>query len=176
MSDRFLTKDRLFINTRELVEELYSSKNYDEFDTNIIDSKIEFDPQKTYTIAESNFFDFNQHLYEDINHMNSINCGIYCERTLLTYRIFIWGSKGEGYEIFKHVLRREEIEALNNEESLKHYIQNNLEKLEEGILQTYKLDTQKSFEEFGKNIESRQLPLASILSKMEIENNISDFN
>ncbi len=47
--------------------------------------------------------------------------------------------------------------------------------LEEGIVKTYSDDVKVAFEQFGKGIESRQLPLASILQFMTVENNINDF-
>ncbi len=172
---QFITRENLFINTRELAKVLCESNGYEEFDKNIVENKIEFDPQKTYAIAESNFFDFNQDAYEDINHMNSISSGLYCERCLVTYRIFIWSSRGEGYEIFKHVLRKEEIQLIQSEEFLKEYILVHLEELEKVIVDTYKMDTKQSFEEFGKAIESKQLPLKNILQYISVDNNIKDF-
>ncbi|HSQ90002.1 hypothetical protein [Romboutsia sp.] len=107
--------------------------------------------------------------------MNSISAGIYCEMSLITYRIFIWGSKGEGFEIFKHVLRGEEINNLKREESVKEYIYTHLNELEQGILKTYGKETKESFEQFGMAIESRALPLQSILQNLSIENNMKDF-
>ncbi len=175
MTSKFLTKEQLFINTKELAKVLFESEGYESFDRNILENNIDFDPQKTYAIAESNFFDFNQHLYEDINHMNSISAGIYCERSLITYRVFIWGSKGEGYEIFKHVLCGEEIESIKNEDDLKNYIALHLDELEQGIIKTYNKNTKESFEDFGKAIETRQLPLQGILQFISIINNIADF-
>ncbi len=175
MTDKLLTKEKLFINTRELAPILYKSNGYADLDQNIVENNIEFDPEKTYAIGESNFFDFNQDLYEDINHMNSISAGIYCERSLITFRLFIWGSKGEGYEIFKHVLRGEEIEAIKNEEDLKAYIALHLNEFEEGILKTYNKDVKESYEDFGKAIETRQLPLQGILQFLTVKNNLKDF-
>ena len=42
-------------------------------------------------------------------------------------------------------------------------------------METYKKDIKESFEEFGKGIESKKLPLPSILSNLSVENNISEF-
>lgn len=95
--------------------------------------------------------------------------------SVVTFRVFIWGSKGEGFEIFKHVLRKDEIEALNTVEDIKNYIHLHMGELEEGIVKTYSDDVKVAFEQFGKGIESRQLPLASILQFMTVENNINDF-
>lgn len=172
---QFLSKDKLSIHTSPLCDILIKSSGYENLDKNIAESNIEFEPQKTYEIASSNFFDFNQHLYEDINHMNSISAGIYCEMALITFRIFIWGAKGEGFEIFKHVLRGEEIDRLKSKEDIKEYIVKYLEELEKGIIETYQLDCMKSFEEFGKSIETRQILLTSILKNLSIENNLKDF-
>jgi hypothetical protein len=107
--------------------------------------------------------------------MNSISTGIYLEMSLMTYRLFIWSSKGEGFEIFKHVLLGDEIDKLKSVEDIKEYLYIHLKELEEGIVKTYGEDTQKSFEQFGMAIESRQLPLQSILQNLSIENNMKDF-
>lgn len=175
MVDRFLAKEKIHVQKSSLCEVIFKSDGYEGFDKNIIKDKIEFNPKKTYEIASSNFFDFNQHLYEDINHMNSISCGIYSEMDLITFRIFIWGAKGEGFEIFKHVLRGNEIDNIKNEEDVKSYFAKYLNELEEGILNTYKKDTLLSFEEFGKSIENRKILIKDILKYISIENNIKDF-
>ena len=175
MINQFITRENLFINAQTLSKVLYESNGYEEFDQNIVKNNIEFDPQKTYAIAESNFYDFNQDAYEDINHMNSISSGIYCERCLATFRIFIWGARGECYEIFKHVIRKEEMELIQNEELLKEYILVHLEELEKGIVQTYNLDAKSSFEQFGNAIETKQIPLQNILKYISVDNNIKDF-
>jgi hypothetical protein len=175
MTNQFLNKEKLFVNTSKLAEVVFASNGYEEFHKNIVEQNIEFDKQKTYEIAGSNFFDFNQELYEDINHMNSISSGLYCEMSLITYRMFIWSSKGEGFEIFKHVLRGEEINNLKSEEDLKEYIYIHLNELEQGILKTYTKGIEESFKQFGMAIENRALPLQSILRSLSIENNIMDF-
>ena len=116
-----------------------------------------------------------QHLYEDINHMNSISGGLYLDMTLVMFKIYIWGSKGEGFEIFRHVLRGEEIANLKSIEDIKDYIYKGLSELEDGIVNTYNKETKEAFEDFGKGIETRQLPLPNILKYINLENNINDF-
>lgn len=174
MNEKFLAKEKLFINTTQFSDILYKSNGYEEFYKNIIESNIDYKQEKTYEIAASNFFDFNNHLYEDINHMNSISCGIYIELGLITYRLFIWGSRGEGFEIFKHVLRAVEIEKLKNEEDIKNYMYTHLNELEEGINKTYNIDTKSNFEKFGMSIETREILIKDILQSLSIENNMKD--
>ena len=55
--------------------------------------------------------------------MNSISSGLYLDMTLVMFKIYIWGSKGEGFEIFRHVLRGEEIANLKSIDDIKEYIQ-----------------------------------------------------
>ena len=175
MNNQFLSKEKIFVQTTELAELLMQSSGYSDFHNKVVENNIEYNEQKTYEIASTGFADFNQHLYEDINHMNSISTGIYLEMSLMTYRLFIWSSKGEGFEIFKHVLLGDEIDKLKNVEDIKEYLYIHLKELEEGIVKTYGEDTQKSFEQFGMAIENRQLPLQSILQNLSIENNMKDF-
>ena len=175
--NNFLSPESLFINPSPLCQVLLDSNSYQSFDENMLTNKIELDSQKTYEIASSNFFDFNQHVYDDINHMNSISCGIYFEMTLITFRLFVWGSKGEGYEIFKHILRRDEITSLNSMDDVKAYISTHLLEFKSGITSTYPLENiNLSFEKFGQGIESKQLPLANLLQFMSIDNNLNDFS
>lgn len=173
--EKFLAKDKINVQIGQLGQILIQSNGYEEFYNNLSKSNIEFNEAKTYEIASSGFVDFNQHLYEDINHMNSISSGIYLERSLITYRIFIWGSKGEGFEIFKHVFIGEEISNIKTENDIKQYIASHLEKLEYGILKTYDECVKNSFEKFGTAIENRSLPLQSILQFLTTSNNINDF-
>ncbi len=175
MQNKFLSKEKISIQTTKFAEILAQSNGYTNFDEKIMEAKIEYDAQKVYEIAQSTFIDFNNHLFEDINEMHSISAGIYLERTLITFRIFIWGSKGECYEIFKHVLIGEEIKAINSIEEIKEYIYMHLEELEAGIIKTYGEDISKSLEQFGQAIESRKLPLQSILQFISVRNNINDF-
>ena len=44
--------------------------------------------------------------------MNSISGGLYLDMTLVMFKIYIWGSKGEGFEVCRHVLRGDEIANL----------------------------------------------------------------
>ncbi|RDY27926.1 hypothetical protein CHL78_007945 [Romboutsia weinsteinii] len=171
----FISKESVFANSTKLAEILIESDGYTDFHEKIVSNNIEYNEQKTYEVVPSGFIDFNQHLYENINDMNSISTGIYLEMSLITYRIFIWSSKGEGFEIFKHVLRGEEISKLNRIEDFKEYLYNHIHELEQGIVKTYGADAKKAFEDFGMGIESRKLPLPSILQYMTIENNIQDF-
>lgn len=175
MQNKFLSKEKISIQTTKFAEILAQSNGYTNFDEKIMEAKIEYDAQKVYEIAQSTFIDFNNHLFENINEMHSISAGIYLERTLITFRIFIWGSKGECYEIFKHVLIGEEIKAINSIEEIKEYIYMHLEELEAGIIKTYGEDISKSLEQFGQAIESRKLPLQSILQFISVRNNINDF-
>ncbi len=175
MQKKILNKDSVSIQTNKFADVLVQSNGYRDFDEKILENSIEYDPQKIYEIAQSTFVDFNHHLFENINEMHSISSGIYLEKNLITFRIFVWGSKGECYEIFKHVLIGEELKSINSIEDINTYIYSHLEELEEGINKTYKGDTDKSFEQFGLAIESRHLPLQSILQFISIQNNINDF-
>lgn len=172
---KILENDNTNIQVSELGKILIQSNGYEDFYNNLYKCNIEFNEAKTYEIASSGFVDFNQHLYEDINHMNSISSGIYLERSLITYRIFIWGSKGEGFEIFKHVFIGEEISNIKTEDDIKQYIASRLQELQEGILKTYNEGVKESFEKFGMAIENRALPLQSILQFLTVPNNINDF-
>ena len=175
MKREFLTSDKVFIHPTKFADILLNSLGYSDLHDNLTKSDLEYSDAKVHEVAPSGFVDFNQHLYSDINHMNSVSCGIYIESSLVTFRIFIWGSKGEGFEIFKHVLRGEEIEALKTINDIKSYIHKHLEELEDGILKTYGENAKYAFEQFGMGIESKKLPLPSILQFMSIENNIADF-
>ena len=149
--DRLITKEKVFVQTNQLAEILINSNGYEDFHNNIVKNNIVCEESKNYEIAGAGFIDFNQHLYEDINHMNSISGGLYLDMTLVMFKIYIWGSKGEGFEIFRHVLRGD------------------------GIVNTYNKETKEAFEDFGKGIETRQLPLPNILKYINLENNINDF-
>lgn len=173
--ERILENNNVNIQVSELGKILIQSNGYEDFYNNLSKCNIEFNEAKTYEIASSGFVDFNQHLYEDINHMNSISSGIYLERSLITYRIFIWGSKGEGFEIFKHVFIGEEISNIKTEDDIKQYISSHLQELQEGIFKTYNESIKESFEKFGMAIENRTLPLQSILQFLTVSNNINDF-
>ena len=172
---QFISKERIFANATKLTAILLESSNYEEFYERLSNSDLDYNENKTYELAPSGFIDFNQHLYEDINHMNSISTGIYLERSLVTFSIFIWTSRGEGFEIFKHVLRGIEINNLKTIEDIREYIFKGINELEQGIIKTYNMDLEKSFEQFGMGIESKRLPLQSILSCMSTENNLQDF-
>lgn len=172
---KILENDNINIQVSELGKILIQSNGYEDFYNNLSKCNIEFNEAKTYEIASSGFVDFNQHLYEDINHMNSISSGIYLERSLITYRIFIWGSKGEGFEIFKHVFIGEEISNIKTEDDIKQYIVSHLQELQDGILKTYNEGVKESFEKFGMAIENMALPLQSILQFLTVPNNINDF-
>jgi len=174
MQTQFLTKDKIFVQATKLAELLIESDGYSDFHHKIVESNFEYNEQKLYEIASGGFIDFNQHLYENINEMNSISSGIYLERSLVTFQILIWSSKGEGFEIFKHVLRGEEIRNLKSIEDIKEYVYLHIGELEKGIINTYGEDSNKSFEEFGLGIESGRLPLQSILQFLSIENNMND--
>ena len=175
MQDKLITKDKIFIQDTNFSNVLYKSSGYEDFHTNAANNNIEIDENRTYDLLPSGFIDFNQHLYEDINHMNSISSGLFLEKTLITFRIFIWTSRGEGFEIFKHVLRGSEINELKSKGDVIEYIYNHLSELEDGIINTYGNDVIKSFEEFGKGIESKKLPLPSLLKNLTIDNNLHDF-
>ena len=69
--------------------------------------------------------------------------------TLVMFKIYIWGSKGEGFEIFRHVLRGEEIANIKSIDDIKEYIFKCLYELEDGIVNTYKKETKESFEDLG---------------------------
>lgn len=173
--EKILENNNVNIQVSELGKILIQSNGYEDFYNNLSKCNIEFNEAKTYEIASSGFVDFNQHLYEDLNHMNSISSGIYLERSLITYRIFIWGSKGEGFEIFKHVFIGEEISNIKTEDDIKQYIASHLQELQEGILKTYNEGVKESFEKFGMAIENRALPLQIILQFLTVPNNINDF-
>lgn len=175
MKNKFLTQDNVYIQIGELGKILTKSVGYEDFYNNIENENIKIQQEKTYEVASSGFVDFNQHLYEDINHMNSISSGIYIDQTLIVYKIFIWGSKGEGFEIFRHILLGKEIDSLKIEEQIKEYMYTHLKELEDGIIKTYNDGIKESFEKFGKAIENRALPLQSILQFLSLENNINDF-
>ena len=175
MKKEFLTSDKVFLQSSKFADILISSNGYVDLHDKISKSDLNYSDDKVFEIMPSGFIDFNQHLYENINHMNSISCGLYLERSLVTFRIFLWGSKGEGFEIFKHVLRGNEIESINSIDDMKKYIYMHLEELEEGILKTYNMSAFNSFEQLGMGIESKKLPLNSVLQFITIDNNISDF-
>ena len=172
--DRLITKEKVFVQTNQLAEILINSNGYEDFHNNIVKNNIVCEESKNYEIAGAGFIDFNQHLYEDINHMNSISTGLYLEKSFVTFNIFIWTSRGEGFAIFKHVLRGEEINKLKTIEDVKEYLFNHLNELEKGIVNTYKKSIKESLEDFGAGIEAKKLPLATILGSMSIENNIQD--
>lgn len=170
----FISKERVFVNPTKLSEILLKSENFSDFHEKLNNSEIEYNESKTYEVVAGGFIDFNQHLYEDINHMNSISAGLYLEKSFVTFNIFIWTSRGEGFAIFKHVLRGEEISKLNTMEDVKEYLFVHLKEFEEGIVKTYKKDLDKSLEDFGAGIEDKRLPLPSILGCMSVENNMQD--
>jgi hypothetical protein len=171
---QFITKDKILLQATKLAQILIESDGYVDLHEIIQSSSLEYSDQKIYEIASGGFIDFNQHLYEDLNEMNTISSGIYLEKSLVTFQIVIWGAKGQGFEIFKHVLRGEEIKNLRSLADIKEYIYLHINELEQGIVKTYGEDVNKSFEEFGLAIESRKLPLQSILQFLSIENNIND--
>lgn len=175
MQNQFLNKDKIFTSSTQFSEILLQSNGYTDFYDMILKNNIEYIESKTYEISVGGFVDFNQHMYENINDMNSISTGIYLEKSLITFRIFIWESKGEGFEIFKHVLRGEEVSKLKTMEDIKEYLYVHINELECGIISTYNKDTNKAFEEFGSAIESRRLSLTNILQYISIENNMDDF-
>jgi hypothetical protein len=171
---QFLTKDKIFLQATKLAQILIESDGYQDLHEIIQCSNLEYSDQKTYEIASGGFIDFNQHLYENLNEMNTISSGIYLEKSLVTFQISIWNAKGQGFEIFKHVLRGQEIKNIRSLGDIKEYIYLHLNELEQGIVKTYGEDVNKSFEEFGLAIESGKLPLQSILQFLSIENNIND--
>src|SRR5699024_8719886 len=173
--NRLITKEKIFIQTNKLVDILINSSGYNYFHDKIVKNNIVCEENKNYEIAGAGFIDFNNHLYEDINHMNSISSGLYLDMTLVMFKIYIWGSKGEGFEVFRHVLRGEEIDNLKSIDDIKNYIYKGLSELEDGVVKTYNKDTKEAFEDFGNGIESRQLPLPNILKHINLENNINDF-
>ena len=118
----FISKERIFANATKLTEILLKSENYSDFYEKLSNSDIDYNENKTYEVVPSGFIDFNQHLYEDINHMNSISTGLYLEKSFITFNIFIWTSRGEGFVIFKHVLRGGEINKLNSIDDVKEYL------------------------------------------------------
>ena len=69
----------------------------------------------------------------------------------------------------------EEIDNLKSIDDIKDYIYKGLSELEDGIVNTYNKETKEAFEDFGKGIETRQLPLPNILKYINLENNINDF-
>ncbi|WP_250675948.1 hypothetical protein LZ906_007955 [Paraclostridium ghonii] len=175
MEKEFLTSEKVFLQTTKFVDILISSDGYVDLQDKLSKSDLDYNDNKVFEIMPSGFIDFNQHLYEDINHMNSVSCGLYLERSLVTFRIFLWGAKGEGFEIFKHVLRGDEIDSIKSIDDMKVYVYNHLEELEDGILKTYNISPMHSFEQLGMGIENKKLPLHSILQFMSIDNNLSDF-
>lgn len=170
----FINKEKIFVNVTKLTEILLESENYSDFHERLSKSDIEYNEMKTYEVAPSGFIDFNHHLYEDINHMNSISTGLYLEKSFVTFNIFIWTSRGEGFAIFKHVLRGEEINKLKTVDDVKEYLFTYLNELQQGIVNTYGKDLKESLEDFGGGIEAKKLPLQGILGCMTIENNIQD--
>lgn len=170
----FINKEKIFVNVTKLTKILLESENYSDFHERLSKSDIEYNEMKTYEVAPSGFIDFNHHLYEDINHMNSISTGLYLEKSFVTFNIFIWTSRGEGFAIFKHVLRGEEINKLKNVDDVKEYLFTYLNELQQGIVNTYGKDLKESLEDFGSGIEAKKLPLQGILGCMTIENNIQD--
>ncbi|SCH65048.1 MULTISPECIES: hypothetical protein [unclassified Romboutsia] len=175
MKGKFITKENIFIQPTKFSDMLINATGYESLYKQIIESKIEFNEEKSYDLLPSGFIDFNQHLYDDINHMNSISTGLFIERALITFRIFIWTSRGEGFEIFKHILNESEIDNLKNLEDVKEYLYTHLSELEYGIIHTYDKELKECYEEFGKGIEAKKLPLPSILKFLSIDNNISEF-
>ena len=173
--ERLISKEKIFVQTSQLAEILINSNGYSDLLENIEKNNIVCEENKNYEIVGAGFIDFNQHLYEDINHMNSISSGLYLDMTLVMFKIYIWGSKGEGFEVFRHVLRGEEIDSLKSIEDIKNYIYRGLFELEDGIVNTYNKESKEAFEEFGNGIEARQLPLPNILKYINLENNINDF-
>ena len=172
MQVEFLSKEKLFINPTKFTQGFLNSDSYEDMYDRIIHSNLEFDETKTYEIASGGFMDFNQHLYEDENHMNSISAGITLEKCLVAFQILIWSSTGAGYLIFNHIFSEEEVKMLCSIEDIKDYIHTHLHELEQGILQTFGKDVQKSFEDFGRAIEETKLPLQSLFQYLSVENNI----
>ena len=75
----FISKEKIFANATKLTEILLESSHYEDFHQKLVNSDFDYKEEKTYDLAPSGFIDFNQHLYEDINHMNSISSGLYLE-------------------------------------------------------------------------------------------------
>jgi hypothetical protein len=175
MEKEFLTSEKIFLQSTKFADVLILSNGYVDLHDKLSKSDLGYSDDKVFEVIPSGFIDFNQHLYEDINHMNSISCGLYLERSLVTFRIFLWSAKGEGFEIFKHVLRGDEIDALKSTNEIKLYIYKHLDELEEGILKTYSMSAMNSFEQLGIGIESKKLSLHSILQFLSIDNNLTDF-
>lgn len=170
----FINREKIFANVTKLSKILLTSENYPDFHERLKNDDVQYDENKTYEVAPSGFIDFNHHLYENINHMNSISTGLYLEKFFVTFNIFIWTSRGQGFAIFKHILHDEEINKLKDIEDVKEYLLTHLNELQEGIMRNYKKDIEKSLEEFGMGIETKRLPLASILRCMTIGNNLQD--
>ena len=139
----FISKEKIFANATKLATILLESESYSDFHDRLLSSDINYVENKTYEVAPSGFIDFNQHLYEDINHMNSISTGLYLEKSFVTFNIFIWTSRGEGFAIFKHVLRGEEINKLKTIEDVKEYLFTHLNELEQRIMKTYNKSLKK---------------------------------
>ena len=83
----FISKERIFANATKLTEILLNSESYANFHERLSVSDLDYNENKTYEVAPSGFIDFNQHLYEDINHMNSISTGLYLEKSFITFNI-----------------------------------------------------------------------------------------
>ena len=81
----FISKEKIFANATKLAEILLESENYSDFHERLSTSDIDYIENKTYEVAPSGFIDFNHHLYEDINHMNSISGGLYLDMTLVLF-------------------------------------------------------------------------------------------
>ena len=114
----FINKERIFANATKLAEILLESESYADFYERIRKRDIEYNENKTYEVSPSGFIDFNHYLYQDINHMNSISTGLYLEKSFVTFNIFIWTSRGEGFAIFKHILRGAQINKLTSIEDV----------------------------------------------------------
>ena len=91
--DNFITKEKVFVQTSKLAEVLINSDGYEAFHDNIVKNNIVYEESKNYEIVGAGFIDFNQHLYEDINHMNSISSGLYLDMTLIMLKIYIYFYK-----------------------------------------------------------------------------------
>lgn len=170
----FIKRENIFLNITKIGEVLLNSESYSDFNEKLKNNNIDCDINKNYEVAPGGFIDFNHDLYDDINHMNSISVGLYMEKSFVTFNIYIWTSLGEGFAIFKHVLRGAEINKLNSIEDIKEYFYDNLKELEKGILNTYSKDTKEALKCFGEAIENKKLPLANLFAFMSIENNIKD--
>ena len=170
----FIQKERIFVNPTKLASILLESKSYADFHDKLSESNTKYNKNKTYEVTPSGFIDFNHDLYEDVNHMNSISTGLYLEKSFIIFNIFIWTSRGEGFSIFKHILREEEINKLRSIEDVKEYLFIHLNEFEQGLVDTYGKDLDKCLKDFGYGIEVKRLPLPNILKSMSIENNIQD--